>query len=248
MDTKSASRSSAGSCQSRAGTSIMLPTSRRDGAGRTRAASAQRSAARRAELANGRDHREHDGELAPAGGQQQGAKLAAQQHRAVEADPQGAPAHRRVLLRGRGRAGQELVASEIERAEAHRPVAGKVEDAGVDRRLLGNVAHLAAGEHGDLGAEQADPVGADGVELRHLLGESDVEHERERDAVRGPLRPPAHRDEARRARRAGVDGAPIRLQHARVRAEDEQPLIRVQHRLVVRLERLDRAARATYER
>ena len=43
--------------------------------------------------------------------------------------------------------------------------AGRVEHPGVDRRLLGHVRHHAPREHGDLGAEQADAVGAGGVEL-----------------------------------------------------------------------------------
>src|SRR3546814_9032540 len=53
---------------------------------------------RRLELGDVADHREHDPETASGRGMQQGTQLAAQQGRAVEADADRAPAHRRIRL------------------------------------------------------------------------------------------------------------------------------------------------------
>ena len=80
-------------------------------------------------------------QLAPGGGLQQRAHLAAQQAGPVEAEADRAPAERRVLLLDRAHIGQHLVAADIERAEGHRPVAGGVEHRAVERELLADARH-----------------------------------------------------------------------------------------------------------
>src|SRR3546814_2698713 len=90
---------------------------------------------RRPELGDVADHREHDPETASGRGMQQGTQLAAQQGRAVEADADRAPAHRRIRLPAAAPVGQHLVPPDVEGAEHHRLVAGSIENAAVDRRL-----------------------------------------------------------------------------------------------------------------
>ena len=66
--------------------------------------------------------------MRPADGHQQRADLVAQQCRAIERDADRAPAERRIFLPLPARIGQHLVAAEIEGAEHHRLVAGRVEN------------------------------------------------------------------------------------------------------------------------
>ena len=73
------------------------------------------------------DHREHQTQFAPAGGAQQRAHLRAQKPGPVEAEPDGAPAERRVFLFDIAHIGQHLVAADVERAEGHRAFARGVE-------------------------------------------------------------------------------------------------------------------------
>ena len=88
------------------------------------------------ELLHHGDHREHHAQFAPAGGAQQRAHLAAQQAGPVEAEPDGAPAERRIFLLDVAQIGQHLVAADIEGAEGHRPLAGGIEHGAVKRELL----------------------------------------------------------------------------------------------------------------
>ena len=66
------------------------------------------------------DHRDHDPKFAAARRQHQGADLATQQPRPVEAEPDRPPAHRRILLLRRAHIRQDLVAADIERPECDR--------------------------------------------------------------------------------------------------------------------------------
>ena len=88
------------------------------------------------EFLDHRDHRKHHAQFAPAGGAQQRAHLAAQQAGPVEAEPDRAPAERRVFLLEVAHIGQHLVAADIERAEGHRLLAGGVEHRAIERELL----------------------------------------------------------------------------------------------------------------
>ena len=79
------------------------------------------------ELVEARDHREHDAQRAAAAGAQKCADLAAQQAGTVEAEPDRAPAQRRVFLDLGAHVGQHLVAADVEGAEGHRLGAGGIE-------------------------------------------------------------------------------------------------------------------------
>ena len=84
------------------------------------------------ELSHRGDHREHQLELAPAGGAQQRAHLAAQEAGPVEPEPDRAPAQGRVLLLDIAHVGQDLVAADVERAEGHGLFAGGVKHRAVE--------------------------------------------------------------------------------------------------------------------
>jgi hypothetical protein len=89
------------------------------------------------EFLDRRDHRKHDLQLAPAGGAQQRAQLAAQQSRPVEPEPDRAPAERWVFLLDVAHIRQQLIAADVERAEGHRLATGGIEHGAVERELLG---------------------------------------------------------------------------------------------------------------
>ena len=87
------------------------------------------------ELGDLGDHREHDAELAPGGGADHRAKLLAQHARAVEPNPDRAPAHGGVLVDVFAEVGQLLIAADVEGAERDRLAGGLVEDVGVELGL-----------------------------------------------------------------------------------------------------------------
>eukprot|EP01041_Mallomonas_annulata_P026337 gene26337-47618_t len=76
------------------------------------------------------------GLFAAGGGLEQGPQLAAQQARPVKPETDRPPPHRRVLLLDLAHVGQHLVAADIERAESHRPVAGRLKDCLVELVLF----------------------------------------------------------------------------------------------------------------
>ena len=102
---------------------------------------------------------------------------------------------RRVLLLVRAEIGQHLVAADIERAEGHRPLAGGIEDGFVDARLLLEPREGRGDHELQLGAEEADAIGARLVEMRQ------IEHETGIDVERDPLAVERHR---RHAAQGGV--------------------------------------------
>ena len=132
--------------------------------------------------------------IAPAGGAQQRADLAAQQARPVEAEPDRAPAQRRVLLLDVAHIGQHLVAADVEGAEGHRLVAGGVEHGAVERELLGGARERRRHHELQLGAEQADAGGAGLGDVRQVDREAGIEHQRHRLAVLGDARLVAQRE------------------------------------------------------
>ena len=156
--------SSSSSWNSSDGTSTMAPTSTRSGSlwpcRRRCVSSRSTSALASSNSSTVGDHREHDPQLAAAGGAQQRAHLAAQQARPVEAEADRAPAERRVLLLDVAHVGQHLVAADVERAEGHRLVAGGVEHRAIERQLLAGARKLRRHHELQFGAEQADAGGA----------------------------------------------------------------------------------------
>ena len=108
--------------------------------------------------------------LAAAGGAQQRAHLAAQQARPVEAEPDRAPAQRRVLLFDIAHVGQHLVAADIEGAEGHRLFAGGVEHGAIERKLLAGARQRIRHHELQFGAEQADAGGAGILDMRQVDG------------------------------------------------------------------------------
>ena len=129
----------------------------------------------RRELGHVGDHRQHDPELAPMRGPEQRPDLGAEQRRPVERHADGAPADRRVLLLAHAEVGQHLVAADIERAEHHRPVAGGVEDRLVEAGLLLEPREGRRDHELQLGAEQADAVGARLIEMRQVEQQAGID-------------------------------------------------------------------------
>ena len=120
------------------------------------------------EFVHRRDHREHQLQLASARGLQQRADLAAHQARPVEAEPDRAPAERRVLFLEGAHVGQHLVAADIEGAEGDRLVAGGVQHRAIERKLLAGARKIRRHHELQFGAEQADAGGAGFLDMRQV--------------------------------------------------------------------------------
>ena len=161
------------------------------------------------ELGAGRDHREHDLQLAAGGGLQQRADLAAHQARPVEPEPDRAPAERRVLLGLVAHVGQDLVAADIERAERHRLVLRGIEHRAVERELIADARHLGRDHELQFGAEQADAAGAGLGEMRQVDQQAGVDHQRDRLAVLGDAWLVAQRAVLRLAAGAQLDALAV---------------------------------------
>ena len=105
---------------------------------------------------------------------------------ALEREAQRAPAHRRVLLalrRHRCQIGQRLVAADVDRAEDHRLVARGLEHVAVEPLLALALGQGGRDEELELGAEQADAVGAGQVERGHVVAQAGIDHQRDAQAV-----------------------------------------------------------------
>ncbi len=107
------------------------------------------------------------------------------QARPVEAEPDGAPAERRVLLLDIAHVGQHLVAADVEGAEGHGLVAGGVEHGAVERELLGGAREGRRHHELQFGAEEADAGGAGLLDMRQIDGEAGIDHQRDLFAVLG---------------------------------------------------------------
>ena len=137
------------------------------------------------ELLDRRHHGEHQLELAVRRRPQQRPNLAAQQRRAVEAEPDRAPAERGVLLLDVAHVGQHLVAADVEGAEGHRPAGGRIEHGAVERELLAGARELRGHHELQLGAEQADARGAGFDDVRQVDQEAGIDQELHLLAVAG---------------------------------------------------------------
>ena len=102
----------------------------------------------------------HDRQLAPLRRPDQRLQLHAQHAGFVQPDADRAPAHRRVRLVLRLHVRQDLVRSDVQRAEGHTAALGGIEHARIDRRQLAALGHLAAHQELQLGAEQPHAFGA----------------------------------------------------------------------------------------
>ncbi len=137
------------------------------------------------EFLDGGDHRKHDFQVASARGAQQRADLAAQQARAVETQSYGAPTERRVLLLDIAHVGQHLVAADVEGAERHRLVAGRIEHGAVERELLGRAGEGRRHHELQFGAEQPDAGGAGLLDMRQVDGKTGIDHQLDLLAIPG---------------------------------------------------------------
>ena len=109
--------------------------------------------------------------------------LRPQQSRPVEADADGAPAERRVLLLDRLHVGQDLVAADVERPEGDRHVARGREDRLVERLLLARRRHALGDHELQLGAEQPDARRTRLAEMGQVDEKPGIELQRDLDAV-----------------------------------------------------------------
>ncbi len=114
-------------------------------------------------------------QLEPGRGPQQRSHLRAQQPRTVEPEADRAPAQRRVLLLRLAQIGQHLVAADVEGAEHHRLLPGFRHHRAVHLCLL--LEPRQGGRHHELqlGAEQADAVGAGFGKMRHVHQQSGID-------------------------------------------------------------------------
>ena len=146
------------------------------------------------EFAHDRDHRKHHLQLAPRSRAQHGADLAAQQRRAIEAEPDGTPAERGVFLLHIAHVGQHLVAADVEGAERHRTAAGRVEDGAVKRQLLTGAGKLRRHHELQFSAKQPDSGRAGFDDVGQIDQQAGIEIERNLDAVPGDARLVAQRE------------------------------------------------------
>ena len=164
IDRKCTWAASAAAASAAAGTSTIAPTSTSpapEPSCRERAAGLVEQPQGLAQLAGLADHGEHDRQRGLGGGLQGGAQLDEQQLGAGERQAQPAHAEERVLLGRLAEVGQRLVGAGVERAQHQAPAAER------RRRLrVGGAAarprraRPVAAEEEELGAEEADAVGA----------------------------------------------------------------------------------------
>jgi hypothetical protein len=140
------------------------------------------------ELVHRGHHGEHDLQPASGRGLQEGADLAAEKARPVEADADRPPAERRVLFLHRPHIGQDLVAADVEGAEGDGGGPGRVEHGAVELLLLGRGGHALRDHELDLGAKQPDAGGAGFLQVRQVDEEARIELERDLDPVPGDRR------------------------------------------------------------
>jgi hypothetical protein len=140
-----------------------------------------------------RHHREHDLQRTAGGGAQQRADLAAHQAGPVEAEADRAPAHRGVLFLEGVHIGQHLVAADIQRAERHRPLLGRIQHCAIECVLL--VDARERGRHHELqfGAEQADALRAGLGDMRQVDQETGIDQQGDLLAVLADARLVAQR-------------------------------------------------------
>ena len=116
--------------------------------------------ARRAHLAQRGDHRQHRLDRVLGGHAQDRAQLRGEDLRALEREADAAHAEERVGLGRHGQRRQRLVGAGVERAHDERPAVERHGDLAQGLDLLVLVGQLRAVEEEELGAQQADALGA----------------------------------------------------------------------------------------
>src|SRR5690606_25832990 len=104
----------------------------------------------------GRDHRNHNSELASGRRPEQSLHLRAEQPWPVERDADGAPTECRVLLLGLAEIGEDFVPTNVEATEYDRLFPGAVQDLPVGLGLLVPPRKRRRDHELQLGAEQTD--------------------------------------------------------------------------------------------
>ena len=107
----------------------------------------------------------------------------AQKGGTVETEPDGAPAQRRIFLLDVAHVGQHLVAADIERAEGHRLVVGRIENRPVERVLLARPREVRRDHELQLSPEQADAGGARIGDMRQVDAQAGIDQQRDFFAV-----------------------------------------------------------------
>ena len=119
-------------------------------------------------------HGDHDPHIPVGGGAKEGPELGPEELGLVQADPDGPPPQERVLLPGHVKEHGELVPAQIEGADIHRPAGEGLCHLPVRVVLLLAGRHAVAPHHEELGAEEADAVGAVGMGMGRLCREVQV--------------------------------------------------------------------------
>ena len=108
--------------------------------------------------------------------------------RAVEPDADRPPAHCRVVLGRLRQIGQHLVAADVERAEEDRTLLRLIEHALVVFGEILDIRESVPHHQRELGAKQANALGAGRRELREIKQQSRVQHQLDRYTVAGDRR------------------------------------------------------------
>src|SRR5690606_6221234 len=130
------------------------------------------------------DEGQHDADVAVRGGAQERTELLAEEVLEVEAHADRAPAEERVLLGRHLEEERELVAAEVEGPDVDGLMREALGDLAVGAVLLLLLGLGAPADDEELGAEQADALGAVRARGRDLAGEVDVGAEQDGLAVR----------------------------------------------------------------
>src|SRR3546814_6218653 len=97
-----------------------------------------------------------------------------------------APAHCRIFIRlvRLAQIGQRLVATDVERAEHHRPVAGRLQHIAIEPGLPLAAGKRCRDEELEFGPEKADPFGTRRVESAEVVHEARIDQQGDRKSTR----------------------------------------------------------------
>jgi hypothetical protein len=144
-------------------------------------------------------------------------------------------------MRGVPKVGQNLVAADVERAERDRALASGIEDRLVDAGLLLKPREGRGDHELQLGAEQADAVGARLIEMRQVEHEAGIDVERHPRAVERDRRHVAQGRVLCLAPRPEADLVGIGRHHLRRRPHVQLAALGIDDRRIPRLDRIEHA-------